>query len=367
MAHIGMDARLTHYRVGGISRYITALVSAFEQLQPSHDLTLLQSRKSRERLSKRFKSASVWTPPHHPFERVALSLELWRHRFDLIHSPDFIAPLRGARRHVITVHDLSFIHFPEYMTAASRRYYNGQIAASARRADHILTDSHATKRDLIDILDLPSEKISVQWLGVDPQFRPLDKSRSGETLKSLDLPESYFLAVGTLEPRKNLVGLARAYRDLKLDLPDAPKLVLAGQKGWHFEQLMTDLNDVALGDQLMIRHDVTDGQLPALYNHAIALVTPSFYEGFGLPALEAMACGTPPIVSRVSSLPEIVGVVGLQVDPHDTATISAAMMRALTDTEWRQRQSKAALKRAARFRWLDTARAVLECYDALLN
>ena len=189
MAHIGIDARLTHYRVGGISRYITALISAFEQLQPSHDITLLQSRKAQRPLSTQFGAAAVWTPPHHRWERAALTLELARRRFDLLHSPDFIAPLRGGKRHVITVHDLSFIHYPEYITAESRHYYNGQIEASVRRADHILADSQATKSDLMDILEVPADKITAHVLGVDEHFRPLARQCSEPALRSLDLPD----------------------------------------------------------------------------------------------------------------------------------------------------------------------------------
>ena len=367
MAHIGMDARLTHYRVGGTSRYITALVRGFEQLQPQHKITLLQSRKARARLSQRFPSKPVWTPPHHPLERAALSIELWRHNLDLLHSPDFIAPLRGGKRHIITVHDLSFIHFPEYFTAASRNYYNGQISASIRRADHVLAVSEYTKRDLIDILDLPAEMITVQLHGVEEQFKPLLRSQTADALRALDLPDWFFLFVGTLEPRKNLAGMAEAYRQLKLDFPDAPKLVLAGRPGWHFEQLMVDVSAAGMDAHILIRYNVTDGQLPSLYNHAVALLMPSFYEGFGLPALEAMACGTVPIVSEVASLPEIVGEVGAMVDPHDTASIAEAMKRALCDSDWREQQAAAALKRAAGFRWIDSARIALSCYDALLN
>ena len=367
MAHIGIDARLTHYRVGGISRYITALISALEALQAPHTFTLVQSRKARQRLSTQFRSASAWTPPHHAWERAALSLELARHRFDLLHSPDFIAPLRGGKRHVITVHDLSFIHYPEYITAESRHYYNGQIEASARRADHILADSEATKRDLMDILDVPAEAITVHMLGVDERFRPLPDACTEAALRSLDLPNSYFLFVGTLEPRKNLVGLAQAYRELKLDLPDAPKLVIAGRPGWHYDQLMTDLRAVGINADLIIKEAVADAQLPALYNRALALITPSFYEGFGLTALEAMACGTTPIVSRVASLPEIVGDVGLLIDPHDIGSITAALARVLTDSQWRERQEQAALRRAAGFRWSDTARVALDCYERALN
>ena len=367
MAHIGIDARLIHYRVGGTSRYIREIVSAFEQLQPAHKITILESRKSNTRLSTRFYSAKTWTPPHHAWERPALSLELWRHRFDLLHSPDFIAPIRAARRHIITVHDLSFIHYPVYLTADSRRYYNGQIRQSVKRADRILSVSQATKQDLIDMLDVPADKISVQLHGVDESFKPLPRRSTTPIIRELDLPAEFVLFVGTLEPRKNLVGLARAYRDLKLELPDAPKLVLAGRAGWHYEKLMADLASVGLADDMIIKQNVADAQLPALYNHALALVTPSFYEGFGLPALEAMACGTAPIVSRVSALPEIVGDVGALIDPNDPATITEALKKTLTDSDWRESQAAAGRRRAADFRWSDTARGVLECYDAVLN
>ena len=156
--------------------------------------------------------------------------------------------------------------------------------------------------------------------------------------------------MGTLEPRKNLVGLAQAFRELKLEYADAPKLVMVGRPGWHYEQLMADLGAAGINDDLIIKQDVTDDQLPALYNHALALITPSFYEGFGLTALEAMACGTVPIVSRVASLPEIVGDVGLLIDPQDIGSIVEALIRALTDSDWREQEEDAGRQRAAEFR-----------------
>ena len=318
MAYIGIDARLTHYRVGGTSRYIRALVGAFEELEPAHEFTLLQSRKSKRRLSSRYASASIWTPPHHRWERAALSLELWRHRLDLLHSPDFIAPYRAARRHIITVHDLSFIHYPEYLTADSRRYYNGQIHASLKRADHILSVSQATKKDLIEILDVPAELISVQLHGVDESFKPLPRQATAPVIRQLEFAGRICVIcgnAGTAEKsgwsgarlsrsQERIPGCAEAWQSLG---------VLAGT----YEQLMAELQAAGIDEYAEIRQQVTDAQLPALYNHALALVTPSFYEGFGLPALEAMACGTVPIVSGVSSLPEIVGDVGLLIDPHE--------------------------------------------------
>lgn len=366
MAHIGIDARLTHYRVGGISRYITALLAAYEVHSPPHKLTILQSRKARKPLSTRFASAKLWTPPHHRLERSALSIELWRHRLDLLHSPDFIAPRRGARRHIITVHDLSFIHFPEYLTAESRHYYNGQIEASVGRADHILANSQTTKGDLVAILDVPADKITVHLLAADSRFQPLPNAQTAAALRALELPDEYLLFVGTLEPRKNLAGLAKAYRDLKLELPDAPKLVLVGRPGWHHEQVLADVGALGMDEHILLRHAVSDEQLPAVYNRACAVVLPSFHEGFGLTALEAMACGAVPIVSQVGALGEIVGDVGELVDPQDHSTIAAAMKRALTEGDWLAMQKQRALQRAAQFSWRESARIALDCYDSVL-
>ncbi len=369
MMHIGIDARLTYYRTGGISTYIIRLVDALAKLDPANTYTVFHSRKARESLVKdtsapRFRRASLWTPSHHRIERLALSLELLPHNLDVYHTTDFIPPQFGARRQIITVHDLTFLHYPQFLTAESRHYYNDQIEYAVQRADHILADSEATKRDLVSMLHVSESKITVHMLGVDESFKPLPAETVEHYRRALELPDSYFLFVGTFEPRKNIDGLVEAYRDLIPRVPDVPPLVLAGKMGWNFDALHARIDALELGDHLLWREAVPQDAMPALYNGALALVTPSFYEGFGFPALEAMACGTMPIVSNRSSLPEVVGEVGLQVDPEDHAGLTAAMQRALADPEWRHAQEQAGLVRAATFSWERTAQIALSVYTA---
>lgn len=365
--HIGIDARLPYYRTGGISTYVLRLIEALERLDTHNRYTVFQSRKAHQRLAPaRFGSVRLWTPAHHRLERIALSVELIPHRLDVFHSPDFIPPKRGARRHVITVHDLTFLHYPQYLTADSRRYYNDQIGAAVHDADHILTDSESSKRDMVSMLGVPPDKITVHMLGVDEAFRPLDADTLARYRINYDLPERYFLFVGTFEPRKNIVGLLEAYAALLTQLPDAPPLVLAGGRGWLFDETMQKIASMNLTDRVLWRENVPQDALPAFYNLAVALVTPSFYEGFGLPALEAMACGTVPIVSNRSSLPEVVGDVGMLVDPDDVTSITDALYRVLTEPEWREQNRQAGLRRAATFTWEHTAQIALSAYQAVL-
>lgn len=358
--HIGIDARLTYYRTGGISTYIRRLVRALETLDTHNRYTIFHSRKASESLVTRFNRAALWTPAHHRLERLALSVELARFRLDVLHSPDFIPPLHGAKKHVITVHDLTFLHYPQYLTAASSRYYNDQIESAVRQADHILADSEATKHDLKTMLNVPADRITVHMLGVDESFRPLPPDVLTHYRQQLELPSDYLLFVGTFEPRKNILGLLEGYRALL----NPPPLVLVGKRGWLFDETMAKIDALELGNKILLRENVSQEALPAVYNMARVLVMPSFYEGFGLTALEAMACGTMPIVSSRSSLPEVVGDVGLQIDPDDPTTITAALQHALTDDDWREDMQQRGLERAAKFTWERTARTALSVYLA---
>lgn len=363
MLHIGIDGRLTYYRTGGISTYIRQLVLALEKLDTDNRYTIFHSRKARDLLSAHFRHARLWTPCHHRWERAALSVELARFRLDVLHSPDFIPPLRGAKRHVITVHDLTFLHYPQFLTADSRRYYNAQIAAAVRQADHILVDSQATRDDLAAMLAVPAERMTVHLLGVDARFKPLPPSTLADNRRTLGLPEHYLLFVGTFEPRKNILGLLQAYELLLRRLVDAPPLLLVGRHGWLFDETLAEIDRLRLSSQVILREDIADEWLPTVYNQALALVLPSFYEGFGFPALEAMACGTPVVVSDCSSLPEVAGDAGLLVNPHDPAALAAALEQALTDATWRANARTAGLKRASEFTWERTAAITLSVYQ----
>lgn len=363
MAHIGIDARLTYYRKGGISTYIRRLISALEHLDQHNRYTIFQSRKAQDSLTQQFTPAKLWTPSHHRIERLALSVELARFRLDLLHSPDFIPPLHGAKHHIITVHDLNFLHYPQFLTTESRRYYNDQILAATQHADHILVDSEATRNDLIHMLDVPTEKITVHMLGVDESFQPLPETSLSLYREKMALPADYLLFVGTFEPRKNITGLLEAYQQLCRQLPEAPPLVLAGQRGWLFDETMHNIARMNLDERILWREDIPQAAMPALYNMATLLVLPSFYEGFGFPALEAMACGTVPIVSNRSSLPEVVGDVGLQISPEDPTDLAQAMFKGLTDPHWRGNMVQAGLTRARQFTWENTAQVALSVYN----
>ncbi len=366
MAHIGIDARLAHYRVGGISTYTRQMVKALEALNPPEKFTVIHSRKARQNITERFNAAKAFTPPHHPQERTLLSVELLRFGFDLFHSPDFIPPRGGAKRHIITIHDLTFLHYPQYKDKEARRYYNDQIKLAVEQADHILAVSEATKKDLIEMLNVPTEKITVQPHGVEDRFRPY----SPRNLMALGtdaewhLPErGYILHVGTLEPRKNIPALLDAYEALLDRLPTLPPLLLVGKPGWLFEDTMQRIEKLQKsGLNIIIRGDISDDILPIVYNLAAVVVLPSFYEGFGLPALEAMACGIPTIVSDRSSLPEVVGEAGALIDPDKPETLANALERALMDSTWRREAVDTGMKRAAQFSWAHSAKIALSVY-----
>jgi len=368
---IGIDARLVHYRRGGISRYVMGLLGGLAAADHQDQFVVLQSRLDPHALveAPNFRRYDLWTPPHHAREQLLLPLELGLTGIDLLHSPDFIPPQRRRCRSVITVHDLGFLIFPDLVTDESRRYYS-QLEDAVRSTDAIIAVSEQTRRDMAALLGVPPRRVDVIYHGVDPCFGPATDS---DALKAFrrhhNLPERYFLFVGTIEPRKNLGFLLDAYRSAfeRASSEGKPHLLLAGQRGWRCDDIFERLERPEY--RSLVRHCdgfATDELVP-LYQGALALVLPSLYEGFGFPALEAMACGTPVVCSAVSSLPEVVGEAALALPPDDAPAWMAALRQLAEDEALRADLRQRGIERARQFDWRRTADQTLAVYRRALQ
>jgi len=365
--HIGIDARLMAYQMAGISRYTLQLVRALARIESDDKYTLLQSHRAREPIIEhpRFAHHSTYTPAHHRLEQLVLPLEVSRLGFDVLHSPDFIPPIRVKCASVITVHDLNFMRYPHFLTRDAARYY-GQIDLAVRRADAIIAVSEATRADIVRLLGVPESKITVIYEAAGPAFKPLEDPALMDRVRArFGVKGDFVLFVSTIEPRKNVPTLLRAFRQLLDDYRLDVQLVLAGQKGWLYEEVFELVSDLELEDDVRFVGRVSTEELVWLYNTARVLVAPSIYEGFGLTPLEAMACGTPVIVSNTSSLPEVVGDAGLQVDPFKPDEMAVAMWRILTDAELHRSLSAKGITRAACFSWDKAAEQTLALYHSL--
>jgi glycosyltransferase involved in cell wall biosynthesis len=367
---IALDARLVYYRrYSGIGQYIVHLAEQLPGFDAGNHYTIIRSRNDHttpHHPAARLQAA--WTPSHHRLEQIAFPLELLRLKIDLLHSPDFIPPFAGRFKRVITVHDLNFLHYPQFLTTQSRRYYNDQIERAVQIADHILADSHATRLDLIRLLNVPEEKITVVWLAPNARvYRLLNPAEVAAVRGRLLLPERFILFAGTLEPRKNVAGLLRAYRLLLDHDPRSPSLILAGSRGWLFDETRALIDELRLSEHVRWIDSPPDGDLAALYSAATIFVLPSHYEGFGLTVLEAMACGAPCIISDRGSLPEIAGGAATEIDPDDVMELAEAMAGVLNDVQLQQQLRHKGLERAAEFSWERCARETLDVYHRVLG
>lgn len=318
--------------------------------------------------------------------RLPLLVEWLIGRVDLIHAPDFVLPPTRART-LLTVHDLTFLVRPECAEAGLRRYLARAVPRALRRADLVLVDSLATATDLERLLGVGGPRVRLAYPGVDPRFRPLPSTAVEPLRAALGLPAEFLLFVGTIEPRKNLVRLIEAFDRLisvrspaeggtpttedggSASVVDRRSfaglhLVIAGRKGWLYEEVFAAVERLGLGARVRFLDFVDDTQLPALYNLARAFVYPSLYEGFGLPALEALACGTPVVTAGVSSMPEVVGGAAVLVDPLSVESIAGGIKQALAEEP---RLRAAGPPQARRFTWDAAAQALLTSYRELYS
>lgn len=362
--HVSIDARLVYYTRAGIAGYTLALTNALAAAFPEEHFTLLQDARCREPLivAPNVSITGTRVPAHHRAEQILMPWVARSIGADVFHSPDFIPPLRYRGRSVITIHDLAFLIYPHFMTRDAARYY-GNIDRAVRHADQIIAVSQSTKRDLIRMLGTPEEKITVIYEGVDRELGPMDRNEALRRVKSLyNLPEEFILFVSTIEPRKNVGGLLRAYGRLRQDYKLTPALVLVGSPGWLSDDIYALVDKLELRPHTFFLGRVDAPNLRYLYNAARCLVHPAFYEGFGLTPLEAMACGTPVIISNVSSLPEVVGDAGLLIDPQQDQEITVALWRLLTDEKLRAELREKGLQRATAFSWQRAAEQTMDVY-----
>ncbi|WP_151635788.1 glycosyltransferase family 4 protein [Noviherbaspirillum aerium] len=287
------------------------------------------------------------------------------HGITLYHEPAYLA-LRYRGPTVVTVHDISWIRYPETHPAERVREMNRVMPSVLRRADHIVVDSEFVRQEVIDHYGLAAERVSTILLGVAPEFRPMNAS--GAVLSQYGLRYGqYILAVGTLEPRKNLLSVIAAFSRLPDGVRWQMPLVIVGMDGWGMEKFSTGLQQMIARGEVVLTGYVAQAELPALYSGARMFVYPSIYEGFGLPPLEAMACGTPVIASNRASLPEVVGDAGLLVEPLDDDAIRRHMQELLENDELHARLAQAGRERAASFTWRRFALQTLDVYRKVLT
>jgi glycosyltransferase involved in cell wall biosynthesis len=300
------------------------------------------------------------------WEQLVLPIAARRWRADLLHAGAHVAPLLGACPTVVTFHDLSFYLYPAAFNRPNRLYLQTFARRSARLARRIIAVSESTRRDVVRLLGVAPEKVDVAWNGVDSWFRPeADPERLRAFRSEQHLSERFILFLGTLEPRKNLPTLLRAYALARRQGVEEP-LILAGGMGWGDLELARLVDELDLRAAVRTVGYVSPGEQASWYNAATLLAYPSLYEGFGLPALEAMACGTPVVASDRSSLPEVVGDAGLLVDPVDPAALADALARVLRDEALRGELGARGIERARRFTWEAAARATVQTYRRAL-
>jgi glycosyltransferase involved in cell wall biosynthesis len=271
---------------------------------------------------------------------------------------------------VATIHDLSFEHLPETFKRRSRVQLRLTVRATARRAAHVIAPSEHTRRDLVETYGLDPARVTAIPLAVAPHFRPvMDAGEVERVKKHHGIAGEYVLAVGSIQPRKNLARLVRAYSALRRGRgrSNLPQLVLVGKQAWLYGETLAAIEEEGLGESVVLTGYVSEGDLPALYTGAICFAYPSFYEGFGLPPLEAMSCGAPVLTGNLTSLPEVVGDAGLTVDPFDGGAIASALARLIDDDALRASLSERGLRRARSFDWRDTARMTLQVYRRVMS
>lgn len=376
---IGINAHLLafteNYRQAGLSRYIYELLLRLPGIEREDQFTafvgngplpadFLEAKPTNLHFAhSRLPTAKA--PVRIAWEQTALSLASMRERLDLLHCPVNVRPLVSPCPTIITIHDLIFLRYPENFKPAKRRYLKAMTTWSARHATHIIAVSEATRRDTIDLLGVRPNNVTTVHNGVSEQFKRLPDETRLKFIRDKQLASRVILYIGTLEPRKNLVTLLRAFAAISEEPACSDvTLVIGGSKGWYYQEIFSTAKHLGLTARGRVRFlgRVPDDELPMWYNIASIFAYPSLYEGFGLPALEAMACGAPVVVSNTSCFPEVVGNAGVLLDPRDVRSWAESIRQLLANPEAAAELGKKGLVQAANFSWERSARKTAEVY-----
>lgn len=377
---IGIDVTSALTQGGGIGRYTRELVRSVAALDSRTDYRLFSAKPPAtlpvanplpQALNMTRKPAPLgeqWLYRLWYRLRWPVPVQWVTGRLDLFHSPDFVLPpVSGRIPTLLTVHDLSFVHYPHVYTPPLIKYLNSVVPWSVERATHVLADSAATQRDLMALWGVPESKITVLYSGVDMRFHPVgDAARLTAVRQRYGLGQRpYILTVGTVQPRKNYQMLIRAFAPIAQR--QNHNLVIAGGKGWLYDDILAEVHTQGLVGRVLFTEFVDDADLPALYSGASLFTFPSLYEGFGLPLLEAMACGVPVISSDASCLPEVAGDAAVLLPPHDQGAWTEAMQSLLDNPVDCAQLVASGYAQAKRFSWERAGRRLLTTYRRLLT
>ncbi|MDQ6651252.1 MAG: glycosyltransferase family 4 protein [Acidobacteriota bacterium] len=365
---IAIDAHSVGTELGGNESYATNLIEALAEIDAVNHYTLYVTRREAvQRFSNRWPNFVVRaTLPHTPFVRIPLTLsaELRRNPVDVLHV-QFTSPPFAPCPVVVSIHDLSFEHLPQTFKRRSRTQLRMTVRRSARKAAQVVALSEYARSDIITTYGIRPEKLNVIPLAAPSYFGPVEDAGELQRIRQIyGIEPDYILTVGSIQPRKNLSRLIAAYSSLRRAQREVklPQLVVVGKCAWLYDETLRTIKELEVSNSVVLTGYVPEANLPALYSGALCFVYPSYFEGFGLPPLEAMKCGAPVIASNKTSLPEVVGQAGILVDPFDVNEIASAIEKVIGNSNLRSHLRAKGFARARLFDWRETARQTVAVY-----
>ena len=370
---IAIDAHSVGTGLGGNESYATNLIEALAQIDSINQYTLFVTRdEAVTKFDNRWSNFVVrQTRPHTPLIRIPLTLsaELRKNPVDVLHV-QFTAPPFAPCPVVVSIHDLSFEHLPETFKRRSRAQLRLTVRRSARKATHILALSEHARADIVSTYRISPDIVTAIPIAAADCFKPVVDERDLQRVRhTYGIAGDYILSVGSIQPRKNLGRLVAAYARLRRTSMNStsPKLVIVGKRAWLYGETLRTIKESGVSDSIILTGYVPETDLPALYSGALFFVYPSYFEGFGLPPLEAMKCGAPVLAGNRTSLSEVVGDAGLLVDPFDTEAIASGMAELIENLDFRKELRVKGLKRSELFKWEHTAKRTLEVYKRAVD